>query len=227
MTAVKQAWYDDCMKITKYGHCCLLVSVDGTNILTDPGEWSQVPADLPKIDCILITHEHGDHLDIATLDRVLQHSPEAVIITNATTAAKFSGDYGWKYDAVEDSVSELGGVRIETWQRKHAEIIKDIQPVDNTSFLINDTLYLPGDNFFVPDASVRVLALPVCAPWLHMHQVIDFALKVKPERAFPVHDGMLADPGPFHRIPQMMLQKNGIEFITLAAGESLTVEPNP
>ena len=78
------------------GHASLLIQVPGLNILTDP-VWSQrvsplsfvgpqrvnAPgiafADLPKIDVVLVTHNHYDHLDLATLARLRQaHDPLVV-----------------------------------------------------------------------------------------------------------------------------------------------------
>lgn len=45
------------MKITKIGHCCLLVEVNDMRIITDPGEWNDEPP-TENIDLVLITHEH-------------------------------------------------------------------------------------------------------------------------------------------------------------------------
>ena len=54
------------MKITKYGQSAILIEeYKGKRILIDPGSYlfDQVnPEDLGKIDIILITHSHYDHL---------------------------------------------------------------------------------------------------------------------------------------------------------------------
>ena len=74
------------MVATWVGHATVLIQTEGLNILTDPN-WSETtgpfgigPArvaapgvrfeDLPKIDVILISHNHYDHLDFATLKRL-------------------------------------------------------------------------------------------------------------------------------------------------------------
>jgi L-ascorbate metabolism protein UlaG (beta-lactamase superfamily) len=50
------------MKITKYGHCCLLIEERGIRILTDPGAFTaNIHSSLTGIDVILYTHEHADH----------------------------------------------------------------------------------------------------------------------------------------------------------------------
>ena len=81
------------IRVTMAGHASLLIQTGGLNILTDP-VWSQraspfsfagpkrvtapgiVFEDLPKIDVVLLTHNHYDHLDLVTLARLRQaHDP--------------------------------------------------------------------------------------------------------------------------------------------------------
>jgi L-ascorbate metabolism protein UlaG (beta-lactamase superfamily) len=85
------------LRVTMVGHATLLIQVAGLNILTDP-VWSdraspltfagprRVTApgisidDLPPIDAILLSHNHYDHLDVATL-RQLHARHDPLIIT--------------------------------------------------------------------------------------------------------------------------------------------------
>lgn len=71
-------------RITWVGHSSLLIEIDGIRILTDP-VWSQrvsfsqsfgpkrffqppiALADLPEIDVVIVSHDHYDHLDKATI----------------------------------------------------------------------------------------------------------------------------------------------------------------
>ena len=75
------------MRVTWIGHATVLVQTQGLNILTDP-IWSEVAGpwnrfgpkrarapgvrfeDLPKIDLVLVSHNHYDHMDLPTLDRL-------------------------------------------------------------------------------------------------------------------------------------------------------------
>lgn len=85
------------LRVTMIGHASLLIQAAGLNILTDPvfsertspfsfiGPKRHNPpgvalADLPPIDLILVTHNHYDHLDLASL-RLLQARFKAPIIT--------------------------------------------------------------------------------------------------------------------------------------------------
>ncbi|MAU83977.1 MAG: MBL fold metallo-hydrolase [Gordonia sp.] len=82
------------LQITWLGHASVLVEIDGVRVLTDPvlsrrcspsqtvgpARMHAAPvtvADLPSIDVVLISHDHYDHLDMATVvDLALLH-PQA------------------------------------------------------------------------------------------------------------------------------------------------------
>lgn len=75
------------LRVTWVNHSTMLIQIDGVNILTDP-VWSErvspvsfagprrhrTPGvrfeDLPPIDVVLLSHNHYDHMDIATLKRL-------------------------------------------------------------------------------------------------------------------------------------------------------------
>lgn len=84
------------LRITMVGHASLLIQTGGLNILTDP-VWSNRTSpfafagprrmtapgirlgDLPPIDVILLSHNHYDHLDVATLrDLYARHAPRII-----------------------------------------------------------------------------------------------------------------------------------------------------
>lgn len=85
------------LRVTMVGHATLLVQVAGVNILTDP-VWSErvspfsfvgprrvsAPGiafeDLPRIDLVLLSHNHYDHMDTATLAR-LKAAHDPLVIT--------------------------------------------------------------------------------------------------------------------------------------------------
>lgn len=71
------------MKIQFLGQNCFLFTHNGKTILSDPffnHQKSQTGFDIAaqKIDYVLITHAHGDH--IADVKEVLQHHPETTVI---------------------------------------------------------------------------------------------------------------------------------------------------
>lgn len=79
--------------VTWIGHATLLVQLGGVNVLTDP-IWSERASpvgfagprrlvapglrfeDLPHIDAVVISHDHYDHLDVQTVERLVrEHQP--------------------------------------------------------------------------------------------------------------------------------------------------------
>jgi L-ascorbate metabolism protein UlaG (beta-lactamase superfamily) len=81
----------DDLRVTFVNHATLLLQMDGVNILTDPtwadrsfavvGARRRRPPglrfeDLPKIDAVLVSHNHQDHMDVPTLRRLAEaHHP--------------------------------------------------------------------------------------------------------------------------------------------------------
>ena len=108
------------MKITKFGHCCLLIEEQALRILTDPGSYSTGQETAKNIDVILITHEHQDHLHIDSLKNVLKNNPQAKVITNKGVAILLDKEK-IEYSLVEDtqSITEKN-VLIEGFGQKHA-----------------------------------------------------------------------------------------------------------
>ena len=86
----------DELRITYVNHSTFLIQVAGINILTDP-VWSERTSpfqfagpkrmrppgikfeDLPKIDVVLLSHNHYDHLDLPVMMKIFQiHKPKIV-----------------------------------------------------------------------------------------------------------------------------------------------------
>lgn len=209
------------MKITKFGHCCLLVEEKGLRILTDPGSYSVVPADIKDVDIILITHEHADHFHIESLAKVLKMNPRAKIITNKSVG-KLLDKESISYEVVEDGQNKtVEGVLIEGFGNNHNEIYKAFGLVQNTGYFIANQLFYPGDAFYNPKKKIDILALPVAGPWCKIKDSVKYALAVKPRVAFPVHDGSLKIMGGNHKVPEIFLKENGIDFIIPENGKVL------
>jgi len=83
-------------RITLIGHATVLIQIAGLNLLTDPvfsERCSPVPfagpkrvcapgirfEDLPPIDAVLLSHNHYDHLDAASLRKLVRHHDPLIV----------------------------------------------------------------------------------------------------------------------------------------------------
>jgi len=213
------------MKITKLGHCCLLVEIanetgDVVRILTDPGMYSTGQNELENIDFVVITHEHADHYHIDSVKAVLKNNPKAKMITNTAVSALLKKE-GIACSIVgHDQSTDMNGISLKGWGTKHAIVYKELGQVENTGYFIADKLWYPGDAFTLVDWQVEILALPVAGPWMKISESLEYALSVKPKKCFPVHDAIYASPKGVHGMVKMILEKEGIVFTPLCADES-------
>ena len=77
------------LKITFIGHASLIFTFGGKVIHVDP--WSRMAdySKLPKADMVLITHEHGDHLDLNALEVICDD--KTLVVYTETCAEQLDG----------------------------------------------------------------------------------------------------------------------------------------
>ncbi len=205
------------MKITKLGHCCLLIETKGVRILTDPGSYSVLEHSmLSAIDFCLFTHEHQDHYHLESLRELMIKNPDLVIICNDSVSSLLLAE---NIDHIKIShleTKQIRNVSLLVFGETHAQMHSSIPLSLNTGFLIDNRLWYPGDAFTDPQRPVEILALPVSGPWMKIGDAIDYALHLKPKVAFPVHDGTRF--GSAHTLPKLLLEKDGIEFRIMTEG---------
>jgi L-ascorbate metabolism protein UlaG (beta-lactamase superfamily) len=182
------------VRLIKYTHACVRLEKDGQILVIDPGVYSEVES-LAGAGHVLITHEHGDHVDVDQLTAALKVNPDLRIFAPASVAEQLSSlgravtaiRVGDTFDAGAFSVHAVGG--------EHAEIIDGMPGCANIGYIVDEDVYHPGDSVFVPDAPVRTLLVPASGPWLKLREAIELTRAIKPVRAYPIHDAMLSDLG--------------------------------
>jgi L-ascorbate metabolism protein UlaG (beta-lactamase superfamily) len=152
------------MRATWIGHASVLVQIPKLNILTDP-VWSDTAgpfgfgprrvaepgirfADLPKVDVVLISHNHYDHLDIATLKKLWDRDRPLIVTALGNDAILRSAgiearalDWGGAID-----VPGRAGVRVHVTRNHHwgSRWFTDRNRALWSSFVVD----LPGGNLF-------------------------------------------------------------------------------
>ena len=99
----------------------------------------------------------------------------------------------------------------------------------NIGYLINDSVYHPGDSLVVPHGVkapvllAPVLLAPIHAPWGKIQEVIDFVIAVGAERVHPIHNGMINERGTaiIENLVTMFGAKYGSAFEHLEVGQSV------
>jgi L-ascorbate metabolism protein UlaG (beta-lactamase superfamily) len=186
------------VRITHYGHACLLIDTGAARLLFDPGTFSAGFEAVDGLDAVLITHQHPDHLDPERLGPLLAANREARLIVDAGTAGQL-GSRPHEVLAPGASV-QVGGSRIDVLGGEHAVIHPDIPVIPNNAYLIDGTHLHPGDSFTPPPAPVDVLFLPTGAPWLKLSEAVDYLRAVAPRTAVPIHEAVLAMPAMHYRM---------------------------
>jgi len=109
---------DDTLRVTYIGHATVLLQTQGLNILTDP-IWSERASplsfagpkrvaapgvrfeDLPPIDVVLVSHNHYDHLDLPTLERLFKAFNPLVLTPLGNDATMLGAIPGMRVKALD------------------------------------------------------------------------------------------------------------------------------
>lgn len=213
------------MKLSKHEHACVVFEKEGATFVIDPGEFSPHAAEIiAGAQAILLTHEHFDHVNEGAIKAALAARPELRLYAPAALAGTFT-DHAGQFTAVSagDELN-VGGFAVSVHGTTHAVIHPDIPACPNVGYLVDGSVYHPGDAYFVPEARVSTLLLPISGPWMKLGEAADYARAVRPEHLVSIHDMLLSDLG--KSLASQILGEKGLTGMPLAqvpAGESLTL----
>lgn len=199
---------------------CLSVTTDTGTTIFDPGfhTWESGAIDLEKIgevQRLLITHEHGDHMSADFVRWLLDRGNDVTVYANQAVA-----DLLGRND-IEVVTTNPEGVSSE-------DVTHEMTPMGtappNRAFTIDGVLTHPGDSY-EPTRTAPVLALPLMIPWGSTTASLEFARRLGPRQAVPVHDFYLSELGRqwVTATAKKMLAAADIELVPLAWGESYTI----
>jgi L-ascorbate metabolism protein UlaG (beta-lactamase superfamily) len=213
------------MELTKFTHACVRLSDGDRALVIDPGVFSEIDDALDGVSAVLITHEHMDHIDVDKLRGAAQRDPRLRIWGPASVTDTLAGLGEQVVPVAPGETFDAGGFAVRTFGGQHALIHPLIPMIANVGYLVDGSVYHPGDSFTVPDAPVETLLLPTNAPWSKASEVIDFAVAVRAPRAFQVHDSLVTPvyanivEGHLNRIAGPF----GVEFTHLEPKQTVSV----
>ncbi|MFH8988406.1 MBL fold metallo-hydrolase [Streptomyces sp. NPDC017940] len=207
------------MELTKKSHACVRLEKDGRSLVIDPGGFSEQDAAVGA-EAILVTHEHPDHYDEGRLRAALEADPATEIWTLASVADRISTAFPGRVRTVgHGDTFTAAGFDVQVHGELHAVIHPDLPRVTNVGYLLDGTVFHPGDAFTVPEHPVETLFVPVMAPWNKIAEVIEYIRAVGPQRAYDIHDALLTDLArPVYDAHVGRL--GGADHVRLAPGES-------
>lgn len=213
------------MKLTKHEHACVVLEKDGESIVIDPGSFSSGAGDIiGGASAILITHEHADHVNEEAIIQALTDRPELRVYAPSSLAGTFAARPAQFTAVAAGDTLSAGGFSVSVHGSTHAVIHPDIPVIPNVGFFVDDSVYHPGDAFYVPDVKVSTLLLPTSGPWMKIGEAADYVRAVQPDLCLQIHEMLLSDIG--LGLASNLLGQDGLTGTPLTqipAGQSLTV----
>jgi L-ascorbate metabolism protein UlaG (beta-lactamase superfamily) len=213
------------MKLTKHEHACVVLEKDGASIVIDPGAFSTGATEIiAGADVILLTHEHMDHVNEEAINGALAQRPELRVYAPAGLAGVFAAHQDQFTAVAAGDELKLASFAVTVHGTEHAVIHPDIPTIANVGYLVDGSLYHPGDAYFVPEVPVSVLLLPTSGPWMKLGEAADYVRAVRPQQIVQIHEMLLSDIG--LGLAGNLLGEQGLTGLPLTAvpaGQSLSL----
>ena len=253
------------MRVTFVNHATTLIQLDGFNVLTDPiyadraspfsflGPHRVRPPgikfdELPPIHAVVLSHNHYDHLDLATLKRLQAAFPHLQIFCGLGVRA-FLESHGLQqvHELDWGQSLNLGALTVRSVRNQHFSNrgLFDTDGTLWTAWVLEGPhagkAYFAGDTGYGPHfkevgatwGPFRLAVLPVGAykpEWfmgpVHVdpNEAVQAALELRAKTAVPMHYGTfeLSDEGetqPIEDLKKAMEARPGSGFVVLGFGE--------
>ncbi|MCX7654964.1 MAG: MBL fold metallo-hydrolase [Treponemataceae bacterium] len=201
------------LEIVFVGHASLAFQVGTVTIHIDPQSRYTDYAKWEKANIILITHEHGDHLDIKALETLA--GPTTRIITTQAVRNKIGRgevlEHGKTFTEGRITIRAVPAYNTTAGR----EMYHPKERKDNGYIISFGTfrIYVAGDTEDIPEMAsfgpVDVAFLPMNQPYtMTPQQVASAARMIKPAILYPYH---YSSTNPQELIP-LLVQEKGIEI---------------
>ncbi len=184
------------LRITFIGHATLMFQFAGTVIHVDPVGSEADYGDLPDADLILVTHDHGDHLDPDAIAEIRKPTTEIVVSTSCAGRIE-----GARVMANGDS-ADLAGLPVRAVPaynivnvRANGEPYHPKGAGNGYVITFGDVrVYVAGDTENTPEMKalrdIDVAFLPMNLPYtMTPEMVADAARAIRPRILYPYHFG--------------------------------------
>lgn len=178
------------------GHGSLMFGINNFIIYIDPVRSSGSYDKLPKGDLILVTHEHGDHLDPTLIDNLRKDG--TIMLCNAKSAPGVT----WAQIIRPGETRQIKNITVEAVQAYNIKNVRpDGQPYhpkgDGNGYVItigDKRFYIAGDTENTPEMkalkNIDIAFLPMNLPYtMTPEMVADGARAFKPKILYPYHYG--------------------------------------
>jgi len=191
------------LTITFLGHASLLFSFDGMTIAIDPYSKVADYTTLPKADIILVTHEHGDHLDLGGIKAI--RSDRTLVAANPAAAEKIPGAMVLKngdkkrFPGPRKDSPGIHVMAVPAYNLVHERSpgVSFHPKGDGNGYVLtfgDKRVYVAGDTENIPEmkplAGVDIAFLPMNLPYtMTPEMVADAARMIRPKILYPYHFG--------------------------------------
>lgn len=211
------------MKVTKFVHSCLLIEMPepvNRTALFDPGMMSEPALDVDSLqwlDDIIITHNHGDHLSVPFIKKLVAKFPDVRITAPQEAVDQLAAE------GIKATSEPSAG--IEFFDSPHESVAPMFPQPENNGVHYLDLLTDPGDSHSFHETKA-VLALPIQAPWGSTVRAVNLALELKPKYILPLHDWHWTDQArnqTYDALEKLFSEQN-ITFCKLVSGTPVVLD---
>jgi L-ascorbate metabolism protein UlaG (beta-lactamase superfamily) len=223
------------IKIKYLGHNSFILSINKKNILTDPFFMSKslpkkrlVPCaidikEIPKIDTILISHEHFDSFDIKNTNYLVQkYSPK--IIAHQIVLNKIDSKHLNKVPIEEYDTKKINDISFQALAAHHPT---SFSPLSYKISYKNKSIYFAGDTYLTKDHEslfADVMLLPIGGNrTMDVPSTIKIVKKSKPKYVIPMHYNTFDDikENPQKLVYKLDKDRHKTNAVILDPGKSL------